>query len=326
MNNFTTSRFYPHVIAGGAVLDERHSEWYYLFSPRDLDKLNMNDHEGDVLGILAKKDTYIANMSHYDSDTGMACPNDVDEDEDYARLTDAWRDYIHLRQSLPPVPQGYTFIGAGGLITPPESRVDAYCAYYGNRDWNHIQTASIDGCDLYYCVNDDYAERYIDALKEYHIRDKTEAETSLTLREDGDGVTYQGYDLSEDDIGKLVEFVGYTTTLRDAGFVVEINEVSVGCMKFTRTQLVELHEEYLALKQQRDVGFTVTLGDRVEYLPDNEVYIVACTSASDYQLISLSSGNRWNSTSFVKHPENYRAIPFKDFLTYEETIDQWRKV
>jgi len=185
---------------------------------------------------------------------------------------------------------------------------------------------------MYYCVDrEDYARQYIEALMSTEPEEEEMStpatETNLTLIPDSEGgVNYRGYDLTKSDVDKLMDIVNSTHRLDDAGFDVEINEVSVGCMKFTRSQLNDLYKEYVALKEHRDVGFTVKAGDRVEYTPAGDVYIVACIGRASYMLISLSDGNRWSEFRIVEDPKDRDNMPFVDFVGTDCELECWTKV
>lgn len=323
--------YYAYVIAGGVELDRQlPADWPHCLTEEDLQELDMQTSEDDVLALLEKHGYTGHEISHHNNNFGMSLADHAAPVE-YAKLSAMWRGYIIARQALPLIPDGHVYLGTG--FDGACADVEVYITRLGEPCWRYQAHGNFDGEDLHYCTADeDFIQEHLDALRYGTETSDTEpapkpesdpvAATDLTLHAD-DGVNYRGYWLTENDINRLMNIVESTHRLEGAGFDVIINEVSVGCMRFTRHQLQTMYREYKRLKREAESGFTVAAGDRVRYLPAHEVYIVASIAAQEYILISTSSGNRWNDKRVI--PDNPKAIPFKQFLTNGQNIEKWRK-
>ena len=309
--------YYQQALRGMAYIDQ-HSDNKQWVDDVPLDELDMDHDDMDILA-------YTLGRCHNNLDMSRKLGFYTDGIGD--ELTETWRVLLRLRQQLPELPDGHVFIGVGSEDNDTQYADIRHC--YGWEEgirwedrWSRPVEERIQYNHVAYCVHRDHAlaRPYITQENEPMNDDTPE----LTLRSIDDGVVYQGYVLSEDDIEKLMTLVRATTTLRDVGYDVEVSEVSVGCKKFSHEQLNTLYAQYKKLKQQPQ-GFTVKMGDRVENASCGEVYIVASMGYTSYQLISLSNGNRWCDTT-VESPEDKTAIPFVNFLDNPSDLQYWRKV
>ena len=316
-DNITALPYYQQVLRGMAYIDQQHLNKRWV-DDVPLDALDMGDPGRDVLAhTLGPR----YNSTQLSQELGFYAPVDHDT------LTDTWRVLLRLRHQLPPLPDDHVFIGVGNARNSVVHKNVRRC--YGWEEgirwedrWSSPGETLLRHNNVAYCVHRDHALAQPYTIEENKpMNDDT---PELTLHSSGDGVVYQGYHFTDDDIEKLMTLVRATTSLRNAGFDVEINEVSVGCQEFTRRQLNDLYAQYKQLKEQPK-GFTVKRGDRVEYTPVGTVYIVASVGYTSYLLIDTATGSRYSDIT-VNDPEDRRAIPFVDFLTSPNDLSNWRKV